>query len=809
MFVSYAQNFEDVMLWRALGKLRGGFYIDIGAYDPTVDSVTKAFYVNGWRGINVEPLQHLSEKYATERPDDINLRVVISNVRGLVDFYNVSDSGLSTTKLDLVRSYQAEGRDVRVSQVESETLSSICERYACDPIHFLKIDVGGSERDVLLGMDFDRWRPWILLIEANKPNSRETNHGQWEYLVLQSGYVFAYSDGLNRFYVAKEHEELLEAFEHPPNVFDSFVLGVQSDALCRAQQAETHAQQAEHRAQEAESELYDMAHRAQQAELELEELDALMQTIYRSRSWRITAPLRALGNAMHRRRPQPLPGAPARPVPTLFIECTDTYGSDLNTGIQRVVRNVLRNAEVSAARYGFAAVPVVLENKRLVPVNLDQVVGNKLSKDNVQANAPGHSRSFSRSSWQLLLRALATMLPFASVERFVFAAPDRFGLAWSILLPLRVLRLRPWPKRTRPDEYERYDGSILVLLDASWNVPIWPAVKHFKRRGGKIVAVIHDLIPITHPNAFMPNLRIAFRQWLEELMRHAEAFIGNSRSTAEQVAQFRAALAEKDKTVYQPAAIDHFYLGSELDLIDLQDEPRPKIREIFDVGRHVFLIVGSFEPRKNHNYVLDAFDAYWASGGDAALVMIGRQAWKADILFGRVANHKELDQRLFVVRDATDADLNHAYLKASALIIASLVEGFGLPIAEALQRGLPVLCSDIPVFREIAEGKATFFDLSQSSRLADALEEFCNSRDVRQRGARTPYGWLTWRQSTDLLCAAIMRALGFATVDKCAVVAPQKSGLGASDRLREGHRFGDREPSSRYPHQISAERISG
>ena len=57
--------------------------------------------------------------------------------------------------------------------------------------------------------DFDRWRPWILVIEATKPNSQISNHLEWEDLVLAKGYLFAYSDGLNRFYLAKEHEELL------------------------------------------------------------------------------------------------------------------------------------------------------------------------------------------------------------------------------------------------------------------------------------------------------------------------------------------------------------------------------------------------------------------------------------------------------------------------------------------------------------------------------------------------------------------------------------------------------------------------
>jgi alpha-1,2-rhamnosyltransferase len=170
--------------------------------------------------------------------------------------------------------------------------------------------------------------------------------------------------------------------------------------------------------------------------------------------------------------------------------------------------------------------------------------------------------------------------------------------------------------------------------------------------------------------------------------------------------------------------------------------------------------------------VLDAFDAYWALGSDAALVIVGRQAWKTDAFLQRVASHKQLDRRLFLVRDATDGELDYAYRSASALVIASEIEGFGLPVVEAFQRGLPVLCSDIPVFREIAEGKATFFDLSQSCRLTETLVEFCRLHHVAQRGTRLPQKWLTWQESTDQLCAAIKRAL-----------APEfASGASTSDR---------------------------
>jgi alpha-1,2-rhamnosyltransferase len=473
----------------------------------------------------------------------------------------------------------------------------------------------------------------------------------------------------------------------------------------------------------------------------------------------------------HRRRTQhhrPQPLLLARPdAPTLFIECTHTYHSDLNTGIQRVVRNVLRNAAASAARYQHTVVPVILEGDRFVHADIDRVLADKsrAASPNADSSA-GDDPSLARNGWRTLLRVLSVILPFAPVQRFLFASPDRFGLAWCVLLPLRALRLRPWPRRGTErsgpitlDDYSSCDHSVLVLLDSSWTFPIWPAVERFRRRGGKVVGVVYDLIPITHPHTSMPNLTAAFGAWLKQHVRNTEALIGISRSTADQLARFIDTLNHGSNTLYCQPAIDYFHLGSELDLVAGDDEPRPQIRRIFDVDHHIFLMVGSFEPRKNHGYALDAFDAHWSRGGDAALVMIGRQAWKTDAFLDRVARHEQLGRRLFLIRDATDTELDYAYRNASALIIASEIEGFGLPVVEAFQRGLPVLCSDIPVFREIAEGKATFFDIARPDHLAEALMEFCRSHDVAQRGARTPQGWITWRESTDQLCAAIMHAL--------------------------------------------------
>ena len=144
----------------------------------------------------------------------------------------------------------------------------------------------------------------------------------------------------------------------------------------------------------------------------------------------------------------------------------------------------------------------------------------------------------------------------------------------------------------------------------------------------------------------------------------------------------------------------------------------------------------------------------------ATLLMIGRQAWNTESFLERVANHPQRGRQLFIIRDATDSDLDYSYRNASALIISSEIEGFGLPIVEAFQRGLPVLCSDIPVFREIAETRATFLDLSDCGQLTAVLFEFCRSHDAQQRNVRIPQSWIGWHESTEQLCSAIVRTLG-------------------------------------------------
>ncbi|WP_050515748.1 FkbM family methyltransferase [Dickeya undicola] len=223
-FVSYAQNFEDVILWRALNAFGPGFYIDVGACDPLYDSVTKSFYDRGWYGINIEPIKSAYELVKSQRSRDINLNIAIDSYNGNASLYSVDGgNGLSTTIDEIAEKYRREGKDVLSVQINVRTLADICEEFVSHDIHFLKIDVEGNERNVLLGADFKKYRPWILVIESTLPNTNIPNHSSWESIVIDSGYKFVYFDGLNRYYVSNEKLPLLESyFSVPPNWFDNF-----------------------------------------------------------------------------------------------------------------------------------------------------------------------------------------------------------------------------------------------------------------------------------------------------------------------------------------------------------------------------------------------------------------------------------------------------------------------------------------------------------------------------------------------------------------------------------------------------------
>ena len=232
-FVSYAQNFEDLMLWRALGHVEGGTYVDVGAQHPVVDSVSKAFYLHGWRGVHIEPVPHYADLLRQDRPGDTVLQVALGATEGVLALNVIPDTGLSTAIERYAQSHRAHGFAAQRIHVPMLTLKTALGMLAGREVHWLKVDVEGFEEQVLRGWDSTALRPWVLVVEATVPGSARTDYARWEPLVRGAGYRFVYFDGLNRFYIAHEHPELAVAFGAPPNVFDDVRLsGYASWALC-------------------------------------------------------------------------------------------------------------------------------------------------------------------------------------------------------------------------------------------------------------------------------------------------------------------------------------------------------------------------------------------------------------------------------------------------------------------------------------------------------------------------------------------------------------------------------------------------
>jgi glycosyltransferase involved in cell wall biosynthesis len=273
--------------------------------------------------------------------------------------------------------------------------------------------------------------------------------------------------------------------------------------------------------------------------------------------------------------------------------------------------------------------------------------------------------------------------------------------------------------------------DVLILLDSSWHNDFFGTVQKLKKQGLTIVGVVYDLIPLTHPHFCDDGLVKVFENWFDWIIRYADGFMCISKTIAEEVKRFDF---ERQKGTVDPNRwYDHFYLGAELDLAEKTKIPSERMTTIFPAGRSVYLFVGTIEPRKNHAYLLDAFDRLWEQGRDVSLCLVGKIGWKCETLIGRIENHPELNKRLFMLTGLTDSELEYCYAKAKALVYPSFVEGFGLPLIEALDRGLPVLASDIPVFREIVRDYAAYFDLSDPASLCRSIETFESTEDVETK----------------------------------------------------------------------------
>jgi glycosyltransferase involved in cell wall biosynthesis len=280
------------------------------------------------------------------------------------------------------------------------------------------------------------------------------------------------------------------------------------------------------------------------------------------------------------------------------------------------------------------------------------------------------------------------------------------------------------PAREDDKEIAPEPGDRLLLLSDSWNAfeELAPLFARIRARGGEIVSCIFDLIPALHPHACHEVTPPLYDAWLRRALMESDAFLAISQTVADELADFVA----RRGLAHRPGLkIGWFHCGS--DIAERRPAtPREKIKAAVEGEAPVFLCVGTIEPRKGQRVALRAFELLWRQGVDARLVVVGRRGWLDQAISAELLQHPEQGRRLSWFEDAGDAELDYLYAHAKGLVLASFAEGFGLPIVEAARRGLAVVCSDIPVFREVGRDGAIYFRVNDPEALADRLKALIN-----------------------------------------------------------------------------------
>ena len=221
--ISYAQNHEDVVLARLLTADRGT-WVDVGAGHPVYESVTKHFSLRGWHGLNIEPLAHESGLLAADRPADTTLRLAIADEPGTVTLHAgpPENRGCSTLDDSLADGHRSRGEEWTTEEVPAARLDTVLAEQGIDAVDFLKVDVEGSERQVLGSIDWSRFTARVVVVEATRPGTTTPAHDEWEPILDAAGYRCALFDGLNRFYAQADDHEALTVLASPANVLDRF-----------------------------------------------------------------------------------------------------------------------------------------------------------------------------------------------------------------------------------------------------------------------------------------------------------------------------------------------------------------------------------------------------------------------------------------------------------------------------------------------------------------------------------------------------------------------------------------------------------
>lgn len=769
--VSYTQNHEDIMLWRALRHVQGGFYVDVGANDPVDDSVTKLFYDRGWQGINVEPSVEYFARLQEQRPRDINLSCAAGAEDGTIQFYETTTRGWSTSDRDVGESYLAQGL-ATFKTVEVLKLDTIFGRFLPKDIHFLKIDVEGAEASVLQGLSLDRYRPWILVIESLDPLSQRPIFDTWEPVLLRHEYQFVYFDGLNRYYLAQEHFALAPAFSAPPNVLDGFQSSTVVDLLTRNVRAESEVtklraqrlmvgskvEELLDRISSAEATTDQLRTNLQQTEAELTDVRQQYFSLLRSRSWRFTRPLRVVGQfvrwSIHYAKATSIGQKFKVLLLRGFIRAAKRI--DLHPKIKRGLMRLV--SSMPALDYKLRSIltahrlnPDSAEHViRVADIVFDDRIMRDYESDRIALPLPAGQRVLylyvdhtvqcpTNTGVQRVTRILASSL--VSHGEYVRYVKWDAGSNQCLLINFEEREhLARWNgpaiKVGESDIYPAPDSLQIPVSPRASSENHWlivPEVTHItfnahpvtldlllwsRRSGLKSGFIFYDAIPLRRKE--LSEMAHKHAQYMKQLLLADVVWPISDWSAKDLLAYW--ATQESADTKSQP----------EVQTLPLPGESLLSQRaNTSEAADQLILSIGSIETRKNQVQLIHAFELYRKKHPQSKwrLTLVGNlHPSVAD----EVRRATSSDPAIKHLGHVSDQELDALYRSCAFTVFPSMEEGFGLPILESLWYGKPCICADFGAMAEVAyDGGCLTVDTRSLDALTAAVTRLIQEDDLR------------------------------------------------------------------------------
>jgi glycosyltransferase involved in cell wall biosynthesis len=238
-----------------------------------------------------------------------------------------------------------------------------------------------------------------------------------------------------------------------------------------------------------------------------------------------------------------------------------------------------------------------------------------------------------------------------------------------------------------------------------------------RKRRLRAVCMVHDLIPVSHPQYCRPNEALRHERRIATVLRTAAAVVTNSRATLLELTAFAARHG-----LSMPPSVAAPLAAAVL----------PHSGAVRPIAEPYFVMLSTIEPRKNHGMILNLWRRLIGRFGDSAprLVVIGQRGWECGNVIDMLERCPVLRGTVVQRAGCSDDELANYLRHAQALLFPSLAEGYGLPLIEALSLGLPVIASDLPVFRESSGSIPEYLDPLDESAWMSCIEDFADSHSV-------------------------------------------------------------------------------